>query len=381
MARMRSWAEFPRNHPDNREFDAAATAIANLNRSTNNKEVVFAKLTESTPLVVASKSAVSGTVQYLFNFFKLGNELIKKAVKYGGMMGFGPTALTVSLDLVSLLEIAQEKKTAPPFKDLLMAASEEEFKAITRENVKGWKKRHVPDAVILIPSLSAIILDNPEMEPETFLTKAFEVIRNKYVHKEMDRYQDARDKEKQEDKATTAKDKEGNKGPTGPKDPFKDELGELEEKNCDVLLFNWYLLHDREAIHPTPVMPDLSEAAKEVADRNKRELGIDLPSQGGQVESSFASSQLTKAITATSLLMEDATKAKRKEKQSKSKEKEEADWNKLPLLSQQVIRGLQVRLTDDLDEDKLEDVVVPDGPNGLMSTVIWCSTGPGFNNS
>ena len=40
-----------------------------------------------------------------------------------------------------------------------------------------------------------------------------------------------------------------------------------------------------------------------------------------------------------------------------------------------MIRGLQARFADDLDEDELEDVVVPDGPNGLMSTVIWCLTG------
>ena len=73
--------------------------------------------------------------------------------------------------------------------------------------------------------------------------------------------------------------------------------------------------------------------------------------------------------------MEDATKAKQKEKQSKSKEKEQADWNKLPLLSQHVIRGLQARFADDLDEDKLEDVVVLDGLNRLMLTVIRCSTG------
>ena len=71
-----------------------------------------------------------------------------------------------------------------------------------------------------------------------------------------------------------------------------------------------------------------------------------------------------------SLSVEDATKAKQKEKQSKSKEKEQADWNKLPLLSQHVIRGLQARFADDLDEDELEDVVVPDGPNRLMLTVI-----------
>ena len=53
------------------------------------------------------------------------------------------------------------------------------------------------------------------------------------------------------------------------------------------------------------------------------------------------SSQLTEAITAMSLSMEDVTKAKRTEKQSKSKEKEEEDWKKIPLLSQHVIRGLQ----------------------------------------
>ena len=51
-----------------------------------------------------------------------------------------------------------------------------------------------------------------------------------------------------------------------------------------------------------------------------------------------------------SLSMEDATKAKQKEKQSKSKEKEQADWNKLPLLSQHVIHGLQARFAEDLDE-------------------------------
>ena len=60
-------------------------------------------------------------------------------------------------------------------------------------------------------------------------------------------------------------DKEEDEGQTGPEEPFKDESGELEEIFYDVLMFYWYLLHDREAIHPTPVMQDLSEAAKEVA--------------------------------------------------------------------------------------------------------------------
>ena len=164
------------------------------------------------------------------------DELIKKAVKYGGMMGVGPTALTVSVDPMSLLEIASEKRPAPPFKDLLMATSEEDFKAITRENVKGWKKQHVPDAVIMTPSLSAIILDNPKMEPETFLTKASEIIRTKYVNKEMGRDQDTMDKEKQEDKATTTEDKEEDEGQTGPEELFKDESGALEETFYDVLL-------------------------------------------------------------------------------------------------------------------------------------------------
>ena len=173
----------------------------------------------------------------MFKFFKLGNELIKKAVKYGGMMGFGPTALTVSVDPMSLLKISQEKRPAPPFKDLLMAVSEEDFKAITRENVKGWKKRHVPDAVILTPSLSAIILDNPEMEPETFLTKASEVIRAKYVNEEMDRDQDTRDKEKNEEEAMTVEDKEKDEEQIGPEEPFKDESGELEEKNMTSFCF------------------------------------------------------------------------------------------------------------------------------------------------
>ena len=95
----------------------------------------------------------------------------------------------------------------------------------------------MPDAVILTPSLSAIILDNPEMESETFLTKASEVIRAKYVNKEMDRDHDTRDKEKQEDEATTVEDKEEEEGQTGPNEPFKDESGELEEKFYDVLLF------------------------------------------------------------------------------------------------------------------------------------------------
>lgn len=372
---MRSWADFLRDHPDNDEFDAAAKEIANLNKATKDKDVVFAKLTESTPLVVASKSAVSGKVQYLFKFFKVGNDLIKKAVKYGGTMGFGPTAFTVSLDPTSLLEIAQEKKTAPPFKELLMAASEEDFKAITRDNAKGWKKRQVPDAVILIPSLSTIILDDPDMEPENFMTRAAELIRNKYIQEEIEHDRHTRNKDKQEDEEATTEDKEGEEEQQGPQDPFKDESGELEEKFYDVLLFYWYLLHDDEAIHPTPVMPDLSEAAKEVAERNKRELGTDSHSQRRQGEPSLVSSQLTEAITAMSLSMEDATKAKRREKQSKTKEKEEADWNKLPLLSQHVIRGLQACFAEDLDEDELEDVAVPDGPNELMSTVIRCSTG------
>ena len=53
------------------------------------KDQAFTKLTEAQPLVVVSKSAVDGAAQYLFNFFKMGNSILKQGIKYVAMIGFG----------------------------------------------------------------------------------------------------------------------------------------------------------------------------------------------------------------------------------------------------------------------------------------------------
>ena len=92
-----------------------------------------------------------------------------------------------------------------------------------------------------------------------------------------------------------------------------------------------------------------------------KERQQDMPSHKTQL--SIETSHLTEAITEISLLMEDANRAKKQDSLAKLKEKEETEWNKLPELLQVVILGLQARYVDDMDEDTMEDIVIPDRPS------------------
>ena len=92
-------------------------------------------------------------------------------------------------------------------------------------------------------------------------------------------------------------------------------------------------------------------------------------------QSSVVISQLTEAITAISLFIEDVNGAKTQDSLTKSKEKEESKWKKLPELSQKVILGMQARYADDMDKDRTDDIVIPDRPSEIMNDVVRCSTG------
>ena len=94
-----------------------------------------------------------------------------------------------------------------------------------------------------------------------------------------------------------------------------------------------------------------------------------------ETQLSLATSQITEVIMAISILMEDSNREKKRDSLTKSKEKEEAEWNKLPILSQKVIIGMQARYADNMDKDTTEDIVVPDRPSKTTNNVVRCSTG------
>ena len=168
-----TWEGFLKNHKDNNDYNKEALEVVELCKPKGGKNQAFAKLTEVQPLVVVSKIAVGGAAQYLLNFFKMRISILKREIKYVTMIGFGRRATTVSVDPNALFKFLVIKKNIPPFKDLLQAESEEDFKDLKRKNT--WKKRATPQHTILIPILLEIILDAPEMTPEKFLSMAMTV--------------------------------------------------------------------------------------------------------------------------------------------------------------------------------------------------------------
>ena len=81
-----TWEEFLKNHKDNDDYNKKALEISELCTPKGDKNQAFAKLTEAQPLVVVSKSAVDGAAQYLFNFFKMGNSILKQGIKYAALI-------------------------------------------------------------------------------------------------------------------------------------------------------------------------------------------------------------------------------------------------------------------------------------------------------
>ena len=92
------------------------------------RPVAFMKLTEAQPIVLVSKSAVGGAAQYLFNFFKLGNSILRKGIQFVAMIGFRKRATTLLVDLDTLFNFPSRKEYNPPLAKLLRAKTEDNFK-------------------------------------------------------------------------------------------------------------------------------------------------------------------------------------------------------------------------------------------------------------
>ena len=77
---------------------------------------------------------MDGAAQYWFNFFKMENSILRQGIKFVAMIGFGKRATTVSVDPDALFKFLTVKKNIPPFKDLLQAELNEDFKKLKRKN-------------------------------------------------------------------------------------------------------------------------------------------------------------------------------------------------------------------------------------------------------
>ena len=72
-------------------------------------------------------------MQYLFNFFKVGNSILKQGMKYAIMVRFRKRSTTVLVDHKALFRFLT-KKGIPMFEDLLNAKSEADYKNLKRKN-------------------------------------------------------------------------------------------------------------------------------------------------------------------------------------------------------------------------------------------------------
>ena len=140
-----TWVEFLKNHKDNEDYNKAAVEVTDLSKP-RDKNQALTKLTEAQPLVVVSKSTVNGAAQYLLNYLKMGNSILKCEIKFVAMIRFRKRATTVSVDPSVLFKFLMVKKSSPMFKDLLQAESDEGFK-----NLKRKKKQEERDTTTRTP--------------------------------------------------------------------------------------------------------------------------------------------------------------------------------------------------------------------------------------
>ena len=130
----KTWADFIKDYKDWDEYDKGAMEIAHNCKKKEDKIQVFKKMTEAQPLIVVWKSAVDGAAQYLFNFFKMGNSILERRMKYVAMIGFGKRSTAVLVDPNALFRFLTTKKTITSFEDLLQTKSEEDYKNLKRNS-------------------------------------------------------------------------------------------------------------------------------------------------------------------------------------------------------------------------------------------------------
>ena len=133
---------------------------------------------ESPTIVVASKSAVDNNIQPIFNLFTTGNTILKSSRKFGAFIGFGETATPITV-LPKMLFSFSSQKFVPPFKDLLLAESKDDFKNLKKK--LDWTKMRIPNHAILAPAFSEFLLDSSEIASETMLVLMTDLIRSQFI--------------------------------------------------------------------------------------------------------------------------------------------------------------------------------------------------------
>ena len=100
---------------------------------------ILENISNSPSLAVLSKNAIDGKVQTFFHLFSTGNNILKKEMKFGALMGFEKEATTILIDPISAFKYSSGERPIPPFKTLLQISTTEEIMALIPDS--GWSDK------------------------------------------------------------------------------------------------------------------------------------------------------------------------------------------------------------------------------------------------
>ena len=119
------------NHPDAEQYSKNAVSISKLQDHYVDLSESLGKMEDSPTLVVISRDPIDGYVQAVFHLFAMGNQILKKSIKFGALMGFSKRATPVRVDPKSLFYYSSQDRPVPPFSKLLKVSSTEVVEEMT----------------------------------------------------------------------------------------------------------------------------------------------------------------------------------------------------------------------------------------------------------
>ena len=131
----------------------------------------------------------------------------------------------------------------------------------------------IPHHTNLTPELSDIVLNSPEIKPETILMLFSDLIQSKFIQEKIMQSGTAEENNTDCPSTRTTRSSSKKKKPASdnteyPKEPeindnpFEDKDGELEKSFYKSLIFFWGMIHKINSIQATPIIPDLSNKSK-----------------------------------------------------------------------------------------------------------------------
>ena len=171
---MLSWKKFLLSHPDNDEYNKIADEIQLLIDTNNKAENNFRTITEHPSLILLSKSCSGKEVQASFNHSIKKTKLIGGENEYLALLGFGPRACPMKIDIKEIFSVSKEKKS-PSFEQIMSCRNEDDVKNL--KPVADMKSTDLEAQALIPPFLLKVLLSLDDFDAVNVLLAFLKAIR------------------------------------------------------------------------------------------------------------------------------------------------------------------------------------------------------------